>query len=194
MTKLVSRPTAVLVRGPNHCARLDMTVRGGADSTTVIVVSDGVGLARACRSANKRANFASQRFLSSTKTPLTGAQIEQLLNTRGCGGPYGLLKDLEDKLINLRMEMGVWQGKSILRLTGSLKTMEPNESRLTAEPRRCRVYLDAQTLWPHRVEWWASRKSTDDDFLFLQVEYRDPQVNQPLSHEDCVREFTYVPE
>jgi hypothetical protein len=181
-----------LVRGPNHCARLDLTVRGGADPTSLIVVSDGVGLARACRLANKRAEVASQRFLSPTKTPLNGPQIEQVLSAHGCGGPHRLLKDLANKLVNLQMDMGVWRGKGVARLTGSLKAREPDESRFTAEPKLCRIYLDAQTLWPHRVEWWTARKPNDPDFLFLQLEYREPQLNQPLTHEDCVREFTYV--
>jgi hypothetical protein len=183
-----------LVLGPNHCARLDMNIHGTTGSNSVVIVSDGVGVARACRSANKRAEVTSQRFLSPAKTPLTGPQIDQVLSNHGCGGPYRLLNDLAGKLDNIQMEMGVWQRKSVVRLTGFLKAAKLKESGLTVEPRLCRIYLDAHTLWPHRVEWWASRQPNDAEFLFLQVEYREPQINQPLSHEDCVREFTYVPE
>ncbi len=180
-----------LVRGPNHCARLDMTVRRDAEVTKVMVVSDGVGLAHACRSANQRADVKSQRFLSPAKTPLDGPQVEQVLSAHGCGGPHRLLMDLANKLNTMQSDSGVWHGKSVVRLTGSLKA---GDSGLTGEPRLCRIYLDAQTLWPHRIEWWSPGQRGDAEHLFLQVEFREPQINQALSHEECVREFTYVPE
>lgn len=185
-----------LVRGPNHCARLDMTVRASGEPSSVVVVSDGVCLAHACRPAGKRGDVASQRFLSPAKTQLNGPQIEQILNAHGCGGPHQMLKDLAAKLDNIQLDMGLWDGKNVIRLTGSLKagSTDPSENQLTIRPRLCRVFLDAQTLWPYRVEWWAARQPDEAGQPFLQLEYRDPRVNQPLSHEQCVREFTYVPD
>jgi hypothetical protein len=28
----------------------------------------------------------------------------------------------------------------------------------------------------------------------LELEFRDPEINRPLSHEECIREFTYQPD
>jgi hypothetical protein len=184
-----------LVRGPNQCARLEMTIRTGAIATAVVTVSDGVGMAHCRRLPGKPSVVTSQRFTTPAKVPMTADVIDQILNAHGCGGPYSLLKDLEGTLENLKLVHGTWKDKPVIRLTGSVKEdSATSDPRFAVPPRLCHLYLDAQTLWPHRVEWWAFEEDEKSAFLLLQVEFRDPQINQPLSHEDCIREFTYQPE
>ena len=43
------------------------------------------------------------------------------------------------------------------------------------------------------------RRIADADAVLEKIskrmlEFRDPEVNRPLSHDDCVRAFTYLPE
>ena len=102
---------------------------------------------------------------------------------------------MQRALDNLKMVHGTWQDKPVIRLSGSLKeSSSTSEPRFVVPPRICQIYLDAQTLWPHRVEWWAFQEQEQGAFLLLQLEFRDPRINQPLSHEACAREFTYEPE
>jgi hypothetical protein len=184
-----------LVRGPNQCARLEMTIHTGAIATTAITVSDGVGLAHGRRVAGRAPTVTSQRFITPAKTNMAAEEIDRILNAHGCGGPYCLVKELASTLKNLKMVQGTWKGNSVIRLTGTVKEDQAvAEPRFTVPPRICQLYLDARSLWPHRAEWWAFQEDEKNAFLLLELEFRDPVINQPLSHEDCIREFTYQPE
>jgi hypothetical protein len=179
-----------LVRGPNQCGRFEMKVRTGDNATEVVTVSDGIGLAHSCRHVGKPAQVATLKFVTAEDRPLPPEHIEAILHSYGCTGPYQLLKDLEARLENWQLATGTWKDRAILRLTGSVKN-DPAESS-EMNPKTCHVFLDEQTLWPLRVEWWAPRDG--GDYLFLAMEFRDAVVNLPLSHDDCVREFTFLPE
>jgi hypothetical protein len=185
-----------LLRGPNHCVRLEMTVHPGAESGNVVVVSDGVGLAHACRLPGQPAAVVSQEFLTPEKKTMSAQQIDVVLNAKGCGGPHSLLKDLVCVLEDLKMEVGTWKDNKVIRLAGVVKKAfrDSSVAWVVVPPRHCYVYLDAQTLWPHRIEWWASQNPEDPALLFLQLEFRAPEINHPLSREECVREFTYQPD
>ena len=64
----------------------------------------------------------------------------------------------------------------------------PDHSRKRADS--CVVYLEAATLWPHRVEWRANAKSHP----ILEIEWRNARINHPLAQHDCVALFTYTPQ
>jgi hypothetical protein len=185
-----------LVRGPDRCARLEMTVHLDRAPATSVIVSDGVGMAEAIRLPGHPAVITSRQFLTPDKNPMTVEQIDHVLNAMGCGGPYCLLKDMERVLENLKVVHGAWKGKPVIRLTGTIvdNAVVSSPERITVPPRRCHVLLDARTLWPFRVEWWASRSSEEQAVLLLQLEFRDPVINRPMSHADCAREFTFQPE
>lgn len=185
----------VLVRGPHHCARLELTVRAGKEPATVVTVSDGVSWAQSRRLPGRSAEVTAQRFTTDEMTAMSAGQREDVLNAHGCGGPHGLLVELARHLQNLQTTRGIWQAKPVLRLEGTLDgaSQGPPETCWLAPPRFCHLYLDAQTLWPHRVEWWAA-KADGSPFLLLQVEFRSPEINLPLTHEECVRAFTFQPE
>jgi hypothetical protein len=183
-----------LVRGPNQCARLETSLQGRAEPATILTVSDGVVLARAYKTAGKRAIVTADSFLTPVrKSP---EEVEKVLAAHGCGGPHSVLKDLERVLESLQETRGVWEGKSVIRLTGSIKEQpaKPGQVPSGTAAKVCRLFLDAQTLWPHRVEWWAALPVQSDDCPLLELEFRDPQINQAMGHDDCAREFTYQPE
>jgi hypothetical protein len=186
---------ARLVRGPNHCARLEMTVHRGPKHTQIVTVSDGVVLARSQRLPDQPAAVTTWRLGTPADTSAP-RDVDQVLAEHGCGGPYWLLKDLERILDGLQGTPGIWEGKPVIRLAGSVKrgTLAPPENPGAPSARSCYLYLDADSLWPHRIEWWTSPRPVACDVPLVQLEFRDPQVNQPLSHEDCVREFTYQPD
>ena len=82
-----------------------------------------------------------------------------------------------------------------IKLTGALPAnpvpTSADASRPELLPRQCRLYLDIDTLWPHRIEWWGCEASHFNDVALLQMEFRDPVLNQPLSTDRCDREFTF---
>jgi hypothetical protein len=122
-----------------------------------------------------------------------------VLNAHGCGGPYCLLVDLRRVLEKVQVSSGTWKDKTVVRLTGSVKSGAPTaaapqtQSAAAVPARLCHVYLDARTLWLHRVEWWTAPGPERAPCLALQLEFRAPVINQPLTREDCIREFTYQP-
>ena len=46
-----------------------------------------------------------------------------------------------------------------------------------------RIYVDAQTRFPFRIEWWGSAKPGQTPALLLQMEFRDVVVNQAIASE-----------
>jgi hypothetical protein len=179
-----------LLRGPNQCGRFELTVGSGTEATELLTVSDGIGLAHSCRPPGKPAQVSTLKYITPENNPYAPEQIEAILHAHSCGGPFQLLKDLEAKLENWQLASGTWNNRTILRLTGIVNNHDDDSAVIS--PRQCRVFLDAQTLWPMRVEWWAARAR--GEALFLEMEFRDAVINQPLSHEECEREFSFLPQ
>ncbi|MCI0378436.1 MAG: hypothetical protein L0215_12575 [Gemmataceae bacterium] len=187
-----------LLLGPKHCARLEMTLRTGAAQSEILVVSDGYALARALEG----------QVESQSLTGLEEQEIAAILCEKGCGGPPGLLADLKARMIDVQMDTGQWKGQDVIRLQGNLN--EPvgqgaGAAELPAAdrkrvPRRVCLFLDAQTLWPIRVEQWISRaevpslsepRPLGSGTLVWQIEFREPRLNSALSDTECIREFTF---
>jgi hypothetical protein len=169
-----------LVLGPDQCARLETQVQAGGQPVKSLAVSDGVVLAESLHLPGQEPQLVSQQ--------LPAGQRDQLLRLAGCVGPWHLLRELTAQMQDLQIQTGRWNQHPVIRLTGNL-AIAPSPWSL--DPRVCRLYLDARTLWPHRIEWWASKQPSDPPELVLEMEFRDPVINTPLSHDDCVREFSY---
>ena len=103
-------------------------------------------------------SLTSQRFITPAKTNMAVEEIDRILNAHGCGGPYCLVKELTTTLKNLKMVQGTWKGKSVIRLTGTVKgeiaSCPRQPQRFCAvPPRLCQLYLDvvqSQPLAPPR--------------------------------------------
>src|SRR5262249_47178257 len=115
---------------------------------------------------------------------------ERLLVAKGCGGPHAILADLKTRLKELSLATGMSGGAAAICISGQLDCDPSSLSQgkpLARPARTCRLYLDAQTLVPMRIEWWGTGG------LVLEIAFSDVVLNQPLSHEECVREFTFTP-
>jgi hypothetical protein len=78
--------------------------------------------------------------------------------------------------------------RSTLSIKGPPATKPPPEP--TAVPRICRLVLAPTTLWPVRIEWYGPMPGHSDDALMVEMEYRAPILNRPLSPAVCAREFS----
>jgi hypothetical protein len=116
-----------------------------------------------------------------------------VLSAHGCAPPVVLLRQLRAAVSHWQAERGVRSGREVLRLSGPLKVGAGRISRWAAlGATTAYLELDAATLSPYRFEW---RRGTAPgrDALVLEMEYRDAEVNRPLSLAECTRAFSYVP-
>jgi hypothetical protein len=182
--------------GPRNCARLDLTVRTGANPGRWLVVSDGHALAQVVQLGTGTPTVTTRLLEPQTQEadPPGPTPANEALRALGCGGPYPLLKELRGRLRDLTLQTGLFQGRPVARLHGRLKIAPSAPATGTAVGADfCYVYLDPQTLWPIRLEWWGANPERVQRLL-LEIEFRDPQVNRPLSLTECMRVFSYCPE
>jgi hypothetical protein len=120
----------------------------------------------------------------------------ETVRDQGFGGVGPLLTGLRQRLRQLTAKAVRWQGVVVIQVNGAwpeepAKLAEvPEYVRPRQVPRRCSLYLDAKTLWPHRLEWWYAERPGDTPVLGMQTEFRDPVLNRPLSPQRCAEEFT----
>jgi hypothetical protein len=180
-----------LVLGPNHCARLDTTLRNGMPGR-IVVVSDGTFMAQAFHlppQPQRTSCWSLPAAPAENNDPAIGRERDRLLFEKGCGGPYPLLLDLRNRLKDLQVTTGVLADKAVFCCSGRLDQAAAiaKELRYARNAQTCQLFLDAQTMLPVRIEWWAGGR------LLLELEYRQLKINQPLTHEQCVKEFTFGP-
>jgi hypothetical protein len=178
--------------GPKHCARLELAVHTGAVPGRWLVVSDGHALAHVVQLGDEKPTVASQ-LLDPLRQPDQPAPppVDETLRGLGCGGPLPLLVDLRTRLRDLTAQTGRLHGRPTVRIHGRLQAASAAAPG-TPTADFCYLYLEAPTLWPSRVEWWASGRKTPLHLL-LEIEFRDAQLNHPLSLAECVRMFSYRP-
>ena len=109
-----------LVLGPDHCARLETTVRTGSASCQVLAVSDGRALAEVLRSPG------SPEKVTGCYLPDKDAAVrEHLLRKHGCVGPLPLLSELRTIVKEWQVEAGTWRDRPVLRLQGPVDLNRP---------------------------------------------------------------------
>ena len=167
--------------GPDRCARLEMNVNTGGKRSRSLVVSDGHAVAQATESGSGPPNIT------------TGLLGDRRLEELGCGGPYPLLKELRNRLASLKAEIGLLQRRPVVRIGGRLAKKSPGADAMPPLADFCYLYLDAQSLWPGRLEWWGS-DAKQNARPVLAMEFTDPEVNRALSLDECVRVFSYRPD
>jgi hypothetical protein len=181
--------------GPQHCARLDLSVRTGAIASRWLVVSDGNAVAHVVQLGAGAAKVKSQLLKPAVEhgqapPPPAGQTLREL----GCGGPHALLVDLRGRMRDLTAQTGRLDAKPLVRVHGRLDAAQlaPHAGTAVAAD-FCYVYLEAQTLWPARLEWWGHDVKASPRLL-LEMEFRRPELNRPLSLDECIRAFSYRPE
>jgi hypothetical protein len=183
-----------LQRGPNHCARLEMQVVTDGVASRLLIVTDGEILAQERTIQDHPPQIVSEKL----PPECPSAEEENLsreayLAGKGCCGPVTLLEQLFPHLNEVKLQTGLLQGHPVIRLKGELQPGDYAPLAHTAIPvRNCYIYLDAKTLWPRRIEWWGHAKFRSSRCV-MQIEFRDPVVNEELSVDECTRLFSYQP-
>ena len=139
---------------PNGCARLEMQVARKANHSKLLFVSDGHAYAQETRTGD-----AAPALQSDHAPKEDGDARRAFLLQRGCGGPWAQVKELRQRLSKLSVRHGRSNGLELIELRGELPAGNVPEA-LRTKPcaDSCVVYLEAATLWPHRVEWRANAK------------------------------------
>jgi hypothetical protein len=189
--------------GPDNRLRLDLQVRLGRSRAEMLAVSDGTTLWQSSRVAGGERSVSRvelAKVLQALATPGVALQVrDEFFQTQCIAGLCPMLKGLRARMSASRQEEVLWNGRAAHRLT--LHWSGEQAAALAAAgaewpaylPRRCVLYLDAASLWPVRLEWWGPGAEPGPDTQLLQVEYRDPVLNRPLSPEECAREFAFDP-
>jgi hypothetical protein len=190
---------------PGPRVRLDLEVRVGQTSSAVRMVRNGSAVDYSFRRDGDEPTRVRlpeptapdaapvPNHASGTAPPAPIPDV--LLQEKDWPGMVPLLRTIRARMQAPRRKAGRWKGNDIIQVTGpwcpDAGTLAgvPADAVRRLQPRQCRVYLDARTLWPHRIEWWGSASPGKDDVLLMQVEYRQPLLNQPLPPERCAREF-----
>jgi hypothetical protein len=181
------------VAAPDQRLRLELQVRVGRTHGELILVNDGAALWQALRFDGGEPRLTQ---VSLAEEPEKGAEV---LRQQAFLGVGPLLRVLRQGMHQPRRQAAHWQGKEVIQVSGdwpedpSKLADVPDYQRPRHPPRRCRLYLDAQTLWPHRIEWQGASAADGTAPLLLELEFRDPILNRPLPPERCAREFTVWP-
>ena len=188
---------------PGQRFRLEMHTHPVEGEGTMLSVSDGRRLWRADRSGSGPWENVTHVNLSEVFATMDGPARRRLraefLQRPHFQGLTPLLRHLRTQLVWARGELlrqssgerlhlvGVWSKEQVL------KKVAPNQPWLAAMPRQCHLYLDARSYWPQRVEWWGPTTTGGPDRLLVQMEFRNPVFNHPLSEEACARLFAFHP-
>lgn len=171
---------ATLQRGPNGCCRLEMETRMGFGSTRKsIVISDGRILAKVTP-----LNAAKPK-IESWPLPEEDSIRATVLDRHNCGGPAAILEQLRARGSNWSAQPASVNDRPGLALIANLAPAAAD----ALAPKYARIFLDAESLWVFRAEWWSD--VPERGALLYQIEFLNPRVNQPLSLEECQQTFSY---
>lgn len=210
----VSAPTRMFeaqgryLLAPDYRRRLDLKVQVGDASGEMQVVSDGANVWEMTNIAHYGKGVRKtelKKILDGLNqpgiTPLVLEQVrEEYLQGSTLSGITPLLQNLKRQLVFTKQEPGKWQTKDVLILVGvwspeMSKDIAPPDRWPMGLPRTCRVYVDASTFWPYRLEWWGPLPGRTEDLLLMQMEYRDPVIGKPGEKppESFAKAFTFDP-
>jgi hypothetical protein len=184
---LTYQAEGVYLSGPDHRLRLDLQVRAGNAASRLQVVSDGHTfwqIAQHGPAGRSVSRVDLKPVLQLLLSPGTGAaRREEFYSHQWFAGPAPLLQTLRPALTFTRCQPVRWHERDALLLTG-VRSVPPEEKNCPDYlPRQCRLFLDAQSLWPHRLEWWGPMPTNRQDQMLLQLEFRDPVLGQAVADQ-----------
>ncbi len=172
--------------GPNHCARLELNI---GKEGRLLVVSDGEMIALERKSPGVKPHVEVARLPDDD----AGGK-EKVLHAKCCGGPRALLMQLQEHLQSAKLQTGLLYDVPVIQIKGDLSPAAvPAQPGVVQSARHLYVYLDAQTLWPCRLEWWSADKIKTLR-LNSRIEFLDPELNREQNAEECMRLFSFRPE
>jgi hypothetical protein len=184
---------------PGQRVRLELTIlRIAGTKADTKVICDGNVLWEISEIGSQGASVARvnlKRVLEEMDDPKKLQTRESFLQSQSFAGLTPLLENLKTHITFTAAEMTTWQGHKVKRLTGTWAEV-PVESKEWGEfmPRQCILYLDAETYWPYRLEWWGPTvrgEPRSKDALLMQLEFRNPE--RPNEKEIAAKNFTYDP-
>jgi hypothetical protein len=188
---------------PGQRFRLEMHTHLGEGEGTMLSVSDGRTLWQAERPGSGPWENVTRLNLAEVFALMNGPAGSQLrdefLQRPHFQGMTSLLINLRGRLVWAKSErlrqnkdesvrlIGVWPVEEARKFTASNRPWPAGLSR------QCHLYLDSRTYWPRRVEWWGPDAPDGEDRLLMQMEFRNPLFNRPLTADECGRLFAFQP-
>jgi hypothetical protein len=183
-----------MLAAPNERCRFDLNVKVGNTVGELRLVCDGKTLHQSIRMSSDKPVLTLQELPVASakfKTPAELAQARALfLQDHGGASLSAMMRGLSRRLQGAQFLQRRWNDREVYVIVGALAQETPPEG-LACEfvparfqCRQCVVFLETQTLWPVRVEWWGAEAK-----LLLQTEFRSPVLNQPLPADRCAAEF-----
>ena len=202
---LVLQSEGVYLSGPDHRLRLDLIVHCGETKGRMEVICDGTTFWESIQLGDKEPKQVQRVDWAKVKATLKQPDValyarDDFLQNMSFAGLLPLLQSLKQRLTFTNKEQVKWQGHDTVKLTGvwnpdSVKQIVPpgQPGWPPLMPRRCCVYFDPKTNWAYRIEWWGPSPPQATDALLLQMEFRNPKLNVPMSPERIARVFHYNP-
>jgi hypothetical protein len=185
--------------GPDHRLHLDLRVQLGDTLGQLGVVSDGKMVWEEM-SAGKN-TLRTKLDISKVLEVLPGSgETERLrhdfLLSQSFFGVGPLLQTIKERMTVTQQEKVQRGGKDMIKLTAIWSDANPPSGQWPPYiARQCELFLGsagpANTLWPYRLEWWGPTRAGDG--LLLQMEFRDPKLNQPLPADKVAQVFHFDP-
>lgn len=187
---------------PDHRLRIELKIKVAQAEGELLIISDGKTVFESERYGEDR------RKPTWTDLPTLGDEYrtpETLALGRAWRlgestflGPGPLLYKLRSQSQGLSQRAARWKGMEVVQVTGNwpenaalLKDV-PQAQKPHHPARLWTVYLDARTLWLHRLEWWGAAPQ-GEPVLLHELEFRDVVLNRPMPPERAALEFK-VPE
>ncbi len=201
---------------PGNRLHLDLQVHIGGTIGRLEVVSNGTTLYEAVKVGDGERTITKvvelKKVLETLSIPDMSKEVrDEFFQSQAFYGVIPLLRSIKQRMTVTKKENVRWHGHDVVQLTAEWSGdvvkafIPPAKPSFEAEggdrigkqqwpayvPRQCRLFLDAKTLWPHRVEWWGPAPFRTEDALLVQMEFRDPK-HEPLADARCKKEFTFV--
>ena len=187
--------------GTDNRFRLEITTRYGRAASTTLTVSDGLTIKQGNRaSAGEWSDLLRVNVNRVIQSPQPGARpilSSEIQQDPSLAAVVPVLRSLRSGTHWSRIEHVRRGSRALIKLTGTwseqARTINnpPNQAWPAPLQRRCRLYLDPASFWPYRIEFWGPEALNKPDSLFLQMEFRDPVINKPMTEELCAREFSF---
>jgi hypothetical protein len=188
---------------PDNRLHLSLVVHVGDTKGQLEVISDGTTLWETTQIGDGEKTITKKVRLKDVLESLNKPEVakemrDEFLESQSFYGVLPLLQSIQQRMVVTQKENVTWHGLNVTVLTAEWAnditkriTQDGKQPWPQFMPRQCRLFLDAKTRWPHRVEWVGPTPAREDSVI-VQMEFRNPK-HEPLSPEVCKREFSFNP-
>jgi hypothetical protein len=190
---------------PDNRLHLNLAVHIGDTAGKLEVISDGTTLWETTQIGDGERTITKKvrlkdilDSLNKNKPDVAKEMRDEFLESQSFYGVLPLLQSIHQRMVVTKKENTNWRGLDVTLLTAEwhhdIAKAITQDGKLPWRPffpRQCRLFLDAKTRWPHRVEWLGPIPGRDDAVI-VQMEFRNPK-HEPLSEKVCKREFSFNP-